>query len=157
VDQEEIHIIKTEIIQRVLESLLDVVRVVLVVPQLRREEDFLAGDAALLDGVADGLFGAVAVILLAIVLVGWSALGSAWGDIHSRRIDVSVSSLESIGNGLFLRVDVLPGAEADGGDGGAGVELECGHFRVFVYSVLLQLSLMVQVVIDIVWAEVFYS
>jgi hypothetical protein len=64
VDEEEIHIIKTEIIQRVLERLLDVVRVVLVVPQLRREEDLFAGDAALLDGVADGLFGAVASALL---------------------------------------------------------------------------------------------
>jgi hypothetical protein len=40
--------------------------VVLVVPQLRREEDFLAGDAALFDGVADGLFSAIAGALL-----GW--------------------------------------------------------------------------------------
>jgi hypothetical protein len=61
---------------------------------------------------------------------------------------MSVSSLERVGNGLFLRVDVLPGAEADGGDGGAGIELECGHVRVFVCCVLLQLSLMVQVEVD---------
>jgi hypothetical protein len=47
---------------------------------------------------------------------------------------MSVSSLERLCNGLFLRADVLPGAEADGGDGGAGVELECGHFlRVLVF------------------------
>jgi hypothetical protein len=70
---------------------------------------------------------------------------------------MSVSSLESIGNGLFLRVDILPGAEADGGDGGAGVEFECGHFRVFVYWVLLQLSLMVRVVVDIVWSRCFIA
>jgi hypothetical protein len=67
--QVEIHIVEAEIIQRILERLLNIVRVVLVVPQLRREEDLFTGDAALPDGIADGLFGAVAVSLSAFFVV----------------------------------------------------------------------------------------
>lgn len=38
-----------------------------------------------------------------------------------------VASLEGGEDGALLGILVLPGAEADGGDGGAGIELESRH------------------------------
>ena len=46
---------------------------------------------------------------------------------HERAIDMPVAGLEGGEDGALLGVLVLPGTEADGGDGGAGIELEGGH------------------------------
>lgn len=43
---------------------------------------------------------------------------------------MTVASFQRLQNSILLRICILPGAEADGGDFGTGVELECsgdGH------------------------------
>lgn len=79
--------------------LLDVVRVVAVVPELGHEEDLGAGNAGFLDGVADGGLGAV----------------DAGG------VDVAVAGFEGGEDGGLLGVLVLPGAEAEGWNVGSVV------------------------------------
>jgi hypothetical protein len=60
VHQEKIKIIKTQIIQCFLQCRTDIVRVVLVVPELAGNEDLAPRHAALLDGLSNSLFGTIA-------------------------------------------------------------------------------------------------
>ena len=66
----------------------DVVGVVGVVPEFAGDEDFGAGDAALLDGLAYGGLGAVTVGGL---LVRYGDDGWMMRDEHSSCVDVAVS------------------------------------------------------------------
>ena len=90
--QIEVQVVSTEVLERSVNRRLDIFGIVAVVPQLGGNEDFGAGNAALLDGFTYSWF----------------------GPVDTRSIDVTVSSLESIQNGIFLRVGVLPSAKSDG-------------------------------------------
>lgn len=63
-----------------------------VVPQLRRDEDFGAGDAAFLYGSTDGGFSTV----------------------NTSSVNVSVARFQGFGDGVFLRAGILPSSEANG-------------------------------------------
>lgn len=58
--QEKVKIIKTQIIQRLLQRWANVVRVVLVVPELAGNEDLAPWHAALPDGLPNSFFGTIA-------------------------------------------------------------------------------------------------
>lgn len=59
VHQVEIHIVNSQIVQRLLQRTRNVSRIMLVVPQLGRDEYFFARDTAPRDGVPDGFLGPV--------------------------------------------------------------------------------------------------
>lgn len=62
--QEQINVSHIQVFEGVLKRLRDIVRVMLVVPELRRDKELLAGNSALFDGISDGLFGSVAGMAL---------------------------------------------------------------------------------------------
>jgi hypothetical protein len=96
--------------------------VVVVVPQLRCKEDLLARDARLLDGFANGLFGAVHE---SCVNVPVSSLQCGC-DGAVRRLSAKLPSLLDAANVRLLGLLILPGSKADGRDLGSGVEREGG-------------------------------
>lgn len=88
--EKKVNIFQTQVIQRIRQSLRHVVRVVLVVPQLGREEDLLARDAGLFNCSADCFFRSIPVVYSLIVYLDCGGYGKS---IHSRGVDVSVSGL----------------------------------------------------------------
>lgn len=63
VHKQKIDVLQSQIVQAVLQSLRHVVRVVLVVPDLGRQEDLTPGDVCVADCFADCGFGAVSILL----------------------------------------------------------------------------------------------
>lgn len=55
----EVEVVGAEVLPRGIERRLDIVGVERIVPELGGDEEFFAGDAGILDCVADGSFGAV--------------------------------------------------------------------------------------------------
>ena len=60
--QIEIDIVQVQVIERLLQGRLNILGVVLVIPQLGGDEEIFARDTALFDSRADGLFGAITVL-----------------------------------------------------------------------------------------------
>jgi len=57
--EEEVEVVDAKVLQRRIESWLDIVGVMGVVPQLGSDEDLISRNAALLDSLADIWFGSV--------------------------------------------------------------------------------------------------
>lgn len=55
-------------------------------------------------------------------------------NLHPGSVNVSVAGLESVQDSWLLRVGVLPGPEADGGDLCTGVEFEVGRHCISAAS-----------------------
>jgi len=119
VDEEEVNVVKTKVVERVLERPLDLLRLVEVVPDLCADEDVLTLDTVVLsEEITHGLAN------LTLVQVEPSA------------VEVSVTSLESSGDslvGLALGALIGKGAKAHGGHLDTVVEGEDslvrnGHF-----------------------------
>lgn len=64
VNEVEIHIVGSQILQRSIKRLLNVIRMVRVIPELGGEKDLVSRDAGLLDGAADSRLGSVTVYRL---------------------------------------------------------------------------------------------
>ena len=92
VHEVEVKVVRAQVFKRSIKGRLDVVRVVRVVPQLSRDKDFGARDAALLYGCTDR---------------GLSAVDASC-------INVSVACFQGFCDGVFLSTGILPGSETDG-------------------------------------------
>jgi hypothetical protein len=100
VHQVQVEVGGAEVLQTGVQRGLDVLRPVRVVPQLRGDEQGAARDARGLDGAPHRRLRAV----------------------DKGRVNVAVAGAQGGQHGVLLRVLVLPGAETEGGDRGAGVE-----------------------------------
>lgn len=116
VHQVQIQIRDTQIVQRLVQRRLNILRRMLGIPQLAGQEDLLARHTRVLDSLAD--FRLVA--------------------IDSSAVDVTISlSQGGFNRALDFVWGSLPGAESDGGDLGAGVEGEVGREGHFVWNDIL--------------------
>ena len=88
--QIEVDVVGAQILEGCIESTLDVIRVVLVVPQLGHQEDLFTRNTRLLDGRANSRLSA----------------------INTSGVNVPVTSLKSSQNCWFLGILVLPSSEA---------------------------------------------
>jgi hypothetical protein len=95
---------------------------VVVVPQLRCKEDLLARNARLLDGFANGLFGAVHESCVNMPVAGFQC----GCDGAVRELSAKLPLFLDAANVRLLGLLVLPGSKADGRDLGSGVEREGG-------------------------------
>lgn len=118
VDQEQINIVQTESVERALQRLGDIVRVVCIVPELCCYEQLIARDTAGSNGLADGFFGSVSISI--------SDRVQAKTGVYSRlsSVNMAVSCLDCFCDSVFLGLCVLPGTKSNGWDLSAGVELE---------------------------------
>jgi len=120
VDEVEVDVLGVEELEGGVDGLLDIVGMVLVIPQLGDQEDLLTRDARAFDALRAGSLSAVA----AIDQRNEDKLFSSTGNIHMGSVDVTVASLQRLVDSICLRAGVLPGAEPEGWHGGAGVHLE---------------------------------
>mgnify|MGYP006873525772 CR=1 FL=1 len=98
---------------------------VLGAPELGCYEELVARHSAALEGSSQMFLGPVSICRLACIY----AMSDAENPHHSR-VNVTVSGLDSLDDGLFLGMFVLPGAEPHCWDFGPGIQLEfCGHFE----------------------------
>jgi hypothetical protein len=96
--------------------------VVVVVPQLCCKEDLLARNARLLDGFANGLFGAVYESCVNVPVAGLQCVC----DGAVRKLSAKLPSFLDAADVRLLGLLVLPGSKADGRDLSSGVEREGG-------------------------------
>lgn len=118
---------------------------VCIVPELCCYKQLIARDAAGSNGLSDGLFGPVSIFVSGYVAT------KPW--VHSRlsSVNMAVSCLDCFCDSIFLGLCVLPGAESNGRDLSASVELELGrHGREFSSSGYIHLGLIVRV--RVVWS-----
>ena len=87
----QVNVVGVKILEGSIECFLYIIRVVRVVPKLGDQENIAAWNSGLLD----------------------RRTHSRLGSVDTRSIDVSVSSIESVGDSLLLSVLVLPGSETD--------------------------------------------
>ena len=92
VDQIQIQVIGVEVFQRGVDSVLNILGPVAVVPQLRGDEDLRSRDATLLNAGGDSWLCAV----------------------DSRGVDVAVAGLDGFVDSIFLCIFVLPCTESNG-------------------------------------------
>ena len=122
--QEKVDIFKIQVVERILKGLGDVIGVVLVIPELGRDEKLITGHTTFLDGFSYSLFGSVAIDCQHwIPFAKLSTMNS-----HSGSVNVTISSSNGFSHGIFLCLGILPGAKANGRDFRASVELERSHF-----------------------------
>lgn len=108
VDQEEVNIFQTQIIQALLQCLTNIIRMVLVVPQLCRNKDLAPGYAALLYGFADSRLSTVAMRVSLVMCVESSR------SLPSCRVNMAISCLEGYKDCCLLGSLILPGSQANG-------------------------------------------
>lgn len=123
--QVEVDIIQLQVGEGSIEGSLDIVGVVLIVPEFGRYKKLFSRHATLLDCSSYSLFGQVSVPRQT---KSGQERKSQYADLHSRRVNVAVSYFESFYDGVFLGMLVLPSSEANSGNLRAGVELEFCHF-----------------------------
>ena len=92
VHEVEVEVVRAQVFEGGVDGRFDVVRVVRVVPELGRDEDFGAGDAAFLDGCADGGF----------------------GPVDASCVYVAVACFQGFCHGCFLSACILPCSKANG-------------------------------------------
>ena len=106
VDEVQVDVVQTELLQTRLDGLAGILGLVGVVPQLGGDEKPVTGDAGAGDGPPDAFLVA----------------------IDGGGVDVAVARLKGAGHGLLgLVVRHLPGAESQLGDGGAVIEGDGGN------------------------------
>lgn len=128
VDQVEIDVVESKVLQGSIEGWLDGGWSVGVVPELSGDEELLAWDLGLGDGTADGWLGAVDAGSVNVSVL-WELL--TYGPrLEMRRI--TYTSLQGLKNGLLLGADILPRAKSQCWDLGASVELLVSLSRHFV-------------------------
>lgn len=125
VHQVEVDIVQLQVSEGSIECSLDIIGVVLVVPEFGRYEKLFSGHATLLDCSSYSLFGQVSVPRQ--TNAGREDAKSN-PDLHSRRVNMAVSCFEGFCDGVLLGMLVLPSSEANGGNLCTGVELELCHF-----------------------------
>jgi hypothetical protein len=108
--------------------------VVHVVPQLCGDEQLLAGNAGLLDGIADCSFGAVDARSVDVAITRFQC-----GDYSSAVVLVWPPTKVKHAHVRFLGLLILPCAEPNGWDLSSSVELESG--TAVSHSELLRLRL----------------
>jgi hypothetical protein len=109
VDQEKVEIVEPELVETGVEGFERVVIAVLVVPQLGRDEQFVAGQRGILDGPAHALF----------------------VEVELGGVDAAIAGFERRGHRpLRLIVRDLPDAEAELRDKDAVVQGDVGNAHV---------------------------
>lgn len=62
--QVEVNVVHSKVVQARVESLFNIIRMMLVTPEFSDDEDLVSRDTAVLDALPDGAFGSVAVVFL---------------------------------------------------------------------------------------------
>src|SRR4051812_455350 len=96
----KVNVINPEVLERCVKRRFYVIWVVGVVPQLRRNKEFLAGNVSLLHSISDCLL----------------------RSIDASCVDVAVSCLERDSDGGLLSIHILPSSKSNSRDFGPSVE-----------------------------------
>lgn len=102
VHQQQVHIRRVQIFQRIIQGAINIVRVVVIAPKFRAYKDLFARDTAVLDAPAD--------LVLDIV--------------DASGVDELHASLQCCGDCILLCLFVLKGAKSESGNFGTRVESE---------------------------------